>query len=140
MTNKRTEWARHALGRVLLHLGCLGRGGDVRFHLTGVWRQLREVLLAVLLLAMMGCGSQSEPPSAPSGMATQGSSAEATATYADPQLAELTRELRRWIVKSKQRPASFEEFAAAAQIQVPTPPPGKRFALSPEMRVILVDR
>ena len=73
-------------------------------------------------------------------MVTQGTSAEANSTYADPNLAELTRELRRWIVATREKPANFEDFAAKAKITVPPPPAGKKYALSSEMHVILVNR
>lgn len=105
-------------------------------------RRLIITLLTGQLVALIaGCERKDKPP-APGGggLVTQGDSKEAASTYADPNLAELTRELRRWIVKTKQRPASFEDFAAKAQIQVPPPPAGKKYALSKEMRVILADR
>jgi len=73
-------------------------------------------------------------------MATQGSSPEAVGTYGDADLARLTRDLRRWIVKSKERPTSFEDYAAKAQVVAPAAPAGKKFALSKEMRVVLVDQ
>lgn len=97
-------------------------------------------LTSALWLAA-GCGK--EPQTAPPGkgtMVTQGASAEAASTYADADLAELTRELRRWIVATKQRPATFEDFATNAKIKVPPPPAGKKYALSSEMRVVLVNR
>lgn len=34
-------FSRHPLGRVALHLGCICRGGKIRFHLAGVRRELR---------------------------------------------------------------------------------------------------
>lgn len=73
-------------------------------------------------------------------MATQGATAEAASTYADANLAELTRELRRWIVATKKRPTSFEDFVANAKITAPPAPAGKKYSLSKEMRVELVDR
>jgi len=35
-----------ALGRMLLHLGCICRGGKKQFHLNGVWRELRKCFLS----------------------------------------------------------------------------------------------
>lgn len=93
-----------------------------------------------LWLLGVGCEKEAKPPAPGAGLVTQGNSTEAANTYADASLAELTRELRRWIVKTKQRPASFEDFAAKAQIQVPPAPAGKKYAISKEMRVVLVDR
>jgi hypothetical protein len=31
--------ARHRLGRVLLHLACCFRGGQLKFHLAGIARE-----------------------------------------------------------------------------------------------------
>lgn len=116
--------------------------GSFAFMKPSLTRRLIITLLTGQLVALIaGCERKDKPP-APGGggLVTQGDSKEAASTYADPNLAELTRELRRWIVKTKQRPASFEDFAAKAQIQVPPPPAGKKYALSKEMRVILADR
>ncbi|MGC3959228.1 MAG: hypothetical protein QM813_15185 [Verrucomicrobiota bacterium] len=88
-----------------------------------------------------GCGKGPETPTKVQGsMVTQGTSPEATSTYADANLAELTRELRRWIVATREKPTSFEDFAAKAKIKVPSAPAGKKYALSSEMRVILVNQ
>lgn len=93
-----------------------------------------------LLWVTVGCGKKDDATLAPQGLATQGATTEATSTYADANLAELTRELRRWIVATKKRPASFEDFATSAKITVPPAPAGKKYSLSKEMRVELVDR
>lgn len=94
--------------------------------------------LLVLMSLVVGCNKQ--PEATPStGLATQAASPEAANTYSDANLAELTREVRRWIVATKQRPTSFEQFATDAKVTVPPPPAGKKYALSKEMRVVLVD-
>lgn len=104
-------------------------------------RIIIDIVVAGVLMGMIaGCSKPAEPTTAPQGMATQGSSAEAASTYADPNLTELTRQLRRWIVATKKRPTSFEDFAASAKITVPPAPAGKKYELSKEMRVTLVDR
>ena len=36
--------SRYALGRMMLHFGCLVRGGQWRFHLAGIRRELRRSL------------------------------------------------------------------------------------------------
>lgn len=100
-------------------------------------------MISLVFGLTIGCGKPaSNAPNNPpaGGMATQGSSAEASSTYADAKLADLTRELRRWIVATKERPANFEAFAAKSKVTVPPPPEGKKYALSSEMRVILVNR
>ena len=58
----------------------------------------------------------------------------------DATLAQLTREVRKWIVRHQRPPKSFEEFAASAAVQIPPAPPGKKFALGKQMRVIVVNR
>jgi len=83
---------------------------------------------------------QSSSGSSGSGLVTQGDSAAARETYDNPVLAQLTRNLRRWIAANKQVPKSFEDFAAKAGLNVPPPPVGMMYALSKEMRVILVDQ
>lgn len=103
-------------------------------------------ILGLSLIAgmMNGCSKEKEgdAPAAGGGMATQGSTPPVI--EADPavaaQLAELNRDLKRWIVSTKQSPATFEDFVAKAKITVPAAPAGKKFAIGPKMRVILVDR
>jgi len=46
MNSARRQWfkcflARSSIGRVILHLECLRRGGKTRFHFSGVRRELR---------------------------------------------------------------------------------------------------
>lgn len=107
---------------------------------------MKRILINGWVLCLMGwlaagCGKAPEAPAKGQGtMVTQGTSPEATSTYADANLAELTREVRRWIVATRQRPANFEDFASKAKINVPPAPAGKKYALSSEMRVILVNR
>ena len=57
----------------------------------------------------------------------------------DETLAQLTRELRRTMIGRKLS-GSFEEFVAIRNLQVPPPPPGKKYAISKQWRVILVDQ
>jgi len=58
----------------------------------------------------------------------------------DAVLAQLTREVRKWIVRHQRPPQNFEEFAASAPVTIPPAPTGKKFALSKQMRVIVVNR
>lgn len=126
------------------------------------WTFCATAALAVVLLAAPGCkkksdaaasGSGVSSPSAPAAesaangsdskrptMATQGDSAAAKASYDNPNLATLTRGVRRWVAANRQVPASFEDFTAKSGINAPPPPAGKKYALSKEMRVILVDK
>ena len=58
----------------------------------------------------------------------------------DAVLAQLTREVRKWIVRHQRPPQNFEECAASAPMQIPPAPAGKKFALGKQMRVIVVNR
>jgi len=100
------------------------------------------VLGACLIVAGASCGKKSDAGAGTNGgtMATQGNAAEAKASYDDPVLAQLTRDVKRWIVMTKKVPANFEDFVAKAKVTVPPPPAGKKYALSAEMRVILVNQ
>ena len=97
------------------------------------------VVLGCLTLAGGGCGKEASAPT-PGGMATQGGAPIVTETNSGVDLAELTRGLKRWIVSTRERPGSFEDYAAKAKVSVPPAPAGKKFAISKEMRVVLVDR
>jgi hypothetical protein len=134
---------------------------------VGRWSWLRStVLLAVLAVALgcllIGCGKKPAPqtltvPPADGQNQSQNSSAQTAAVpdlshAAPPQLAapsgadlqarnihQMERVLVGWIISSHHRPKSFEEFAAATQIQVPPPPSGKKYAITKSMHIILVD-
>ena len=43
MTTFKMQLTQIAPGRVLLHLGCLLRGGRWHFHLTGIRREIRSL-------------------------------------------------------------------------------------------------
>jgi len=70
--------------------------------------------------------------------------APATPTIAQadgqPNMAELDRVARVWMLRNHRRPSGWEDFAANAGVEIPPPPPGKKYALSRDMRVTLVDR
>ena len=59
-------------------------------------------------------------------------------TNMDATLAELTRELHRTMMGRKLS-GSFEEFVKIRNLQVPPPPPGKKYAITKQWRVVLVD-
>jgi hypothetical protein len=124
---------------MLRHVVRLSRGVHLRFP-AQVCREFRQGLLLGLLLLAWGCDQKSESSAPAPGLATQGIAPAPTGTEADAQLEELTRELRRWIVRTKQRPGTFEEFITSARLTAPSPPPGKKYVISREMRVVLVDR
>ena len=117
------------------------------------------VLVGALLLAG-GCGKkeavQTVPPPQEKASQTAASPAPASRSVAvsppapaaanlvqpDGQVdaGELQRCVIRWIVANHRRPASFEEFAATAGVAIPPPPAGKKYTLTKQMRVELVNR
>ena len=118
---------------------------------------VRLAATAVLITFATGCGKHSQAPAASTAPMTNSAVAEASeatqspdgttasalpaAVDADgaPDLAELSRRLRRWIVSHRRVPENFEEFAATAGVQVPPPPAGKKYAIN-KSTVLLVDR
>lgn len=121
---------------------------------------MRAILILCLTLAAVALGSSS---CGRKGEALDASTAETHAPLAEPipiasdtnsaprlalppaenldaTLAQLTREVRKWIVRHQRPPKSFEEFAASAAVQIPPAPAGKKFALGKQMRVIVVNR
>jgi hypothetical protein len=60
---------------------------------------------------------------------------------ADPNavLAQLTQELRKYVVHSRSVPKNYEEFIAKSQVQAPPPPAGKKYAIQ-NKAVVLVNR
>ncbi len=57
----------------------------------------------------------------------------------EPDLHVLDHSMLRWRFDHGKIPASFAEFAASADVQIPPPPPGKMYALGQYGHVILVN-
>lgn len=45
-----------------------------------------------------------------------------------------------WVYQHGRRPANFEEFAASAKVQIPKPPPGKKYTINHRGLISLVNR
>lgn len=59
----------------------------------------------------------------------------------EPDLGELNRSLLRWMMANRRKPASFEDFAATANMTIPPPPAGKKYTLNPStMHIVLSDK
>jgi hypothetical protein len=54
-------------------------------------------------------------------------------------LGRLSLELRKYVVRTRTVPKSFEEFITKSQAQVPPPPAGKKYAIA-NQAVVLVNR
>lgn len=115
----------------------------------------RLTIMCGLALLLTGCGRKTDAPPAPQSEAHAPVPAAVDAVSnslprealalppganLDAELDQLTRELRKWIVRHQRPPNSFEEFTASAPFQVPAAPAGKKFAISKQMRVVVVNR
>ncbi len=95
-----------------------------RWRVFGLWGMV--VLAAGVVFVAGGCGKEK---------------AAATASaQPDPDLQDVNRQLRRWILKNQRPPENFEDFAATAGMQIPPPPAGKKYAIDKHMHVVLVNR
>ncbi len=81
----------------------------------------------------------SAPASAPAMPAAPAVTAIPTDASGTADLPALSRTLRGWIVGHRRLPGSFEEFVASANLSVPPPPPGKKYAIN-KSTVVLVNR
>ena len=102
-----------------------------RFLSGGLTKWVHLVLVACLTIALTsGCHKQG------------GGSADEGIVPTDPQvaanLADLTRQLRRALPRLN-RSDSFDNFVAVAQVEVPPPPSGQKYAISKKWKVILVE-
>lgn len=61
-------------------------------------------------------------------------------TNGQPDLSELNRAIRRWLIANRRAPKNFDDFAATAGVSIPPAPPGKKYILSQNMHVQLVDQ
>ena len=129
---------------------------SVRRGKTGTGRRTLILFLGTVL-ALNGCGKKPAPSAAVLPAAdTNSQPAQANPAPAAPQvkqpvttlvqpdgavdLPELQRCVIRWIVANRRRPASFEDFAATAGVPIPPPPAGKKYILTRDMHVQLVNR
>ena len=79
-------------------------------------------------------------PAADTASAATNAAMPAPAADGQVDVAEIQRSVIRWIVSHHARPADFAAFAASADMKIPPPPAGKKFILTPDMHVKVVDR
>lgn len=120
---------------------------------------IRPLLILVIPLFASGCEKRTEAPvtprsdaaaaeanaapgSQPSGTPDQ----PASATIVVPEsgdvnvtLGQLSLELRKYVVRTRTAPKSFEEFLAKSHVQAPAAPIGKKYAVQ-SGSVVLVNR
>jgi hypothetical protein len=113
--------------------------------------------LALALAVTAGCGKSSPPvQSAAPPVSSDATSAQQTPPPAQPALQNpqpaavanpddskqtlqgLNRALMGWMISNHRHPKTFEEFASSANIQIPDPPAGKKYALNARGFIILV--
>lgn len=113
-------------------------------------------LICATALVVAGCGKQSQSP-APSASTPQDVNASqpaaatptpaassepapaATTTNALPDLRPLNSALIDWRMQNRRVPSSFAEFAASANINIPPPPPGKKYVINSHGLISLVE-
>ena len=120
---------------------------NTNVKLSGIFPRLRTRLrcgataslgcaLAALLAACSKSGKTETAPAPDT--ATQSVTTVTATPSVEPDLSELNRELRRWMVRNQRPPKNFEDFAATANVQISPPPPGKKYVIDRQMHVILV--
>jgi hypothetical protein len=123
------------------------------------WAKSSAFCLALALVATAGCSKSSPPPQAvappvssdstsarqaqaPAPVPVPGGTQPVVAADADDSqktLQGLNRALLGWTIRNRRHPQTFEEFAGSAGFQIPAPPAGKKYSLSPRGFVILVN-
>jgi ABC-type enterochelin transport system substrate-binding protein len=120
----------------------------------------RLILLALLAATLTACkkqetASSSQTPTAeqqgttgqevaPTRAPAPVAAAPVTVTAAEngdvnTTLAQLSLELRKYVLSTKSAPKTFEEFSQKVQLQAPPPPAGKKYAIQ-KGAVVLVNR
>ena len=107
-----------------------------------------------LALAIPIFASGCKKPEAPVSSAITTNSTPGAATQAPPNPAmqaavpgvapgetvNLDREVRKWILRNRRPPSSFEEFASSAGVDIPPAPAGKKYVLDKTMHVKTANR
>jgi hypothetical protein len=84
--------------------------------------------------------TESNPsPAAPQAVANAQPAPAANAAAAEPNLQKLNHALILYKAQNHRSPTTFEEFAASANIQIPPPPPGKKYALDGSGFIVLMN-
>jgi hypothetical protein len=120
--------------------------------------KIAVVLASALAVLFSGCGKKNSPAPATPPTASEVAPGQqpVTGQLATPQIQppgtpltqadgavdmpELQRTVIRWVVANRRRPNSFEDFAATAGVPIPPPPAGKKYTITHDLHVQLVNR
>lgn len=58
----------------------------------------------------------------------------------EPDLTVINRAVRRWLIANQRPPKNFDDFAATAGVSIPPAPAGKKYILTSDMHVKLVNQ
>jgi hypothetical protein len=110
--------------------------------------------LALVLAISAGCGKSNAvapsaaPPVVSSATSTSTTTPQQTAGNPQPdagtngipkaELQAMNRALLGWMMQNKRHPKTFEDFASSTDFQIPTPPPGQKYALNQRGFIVLV--
>jgi hypothetical protein len=97
----------------------------------------RWFLIACSLGLLVGCGGQKAPSSSP---AESPEAATAREAELSALLNGLTQAVRKYAVEQRRAPKSLEELTAQGYLSaLPPAPAGKKFAITPDLKVHLAD-
>src|ERR1700677_1006277 len=115
------------------------------------------VCLALALAATAGCGksspsadsttplvtsdaasNQQDLAAAPLALQNPGPVVAANPDDSQKMLQGLNQALLGWMIRNHRHPKTFEEFAGSADMQIPDPPAGEKYALNSRGFIILV--
>jgi len=96
------------------------------------------VLTAVLIISCAGCTKKTPSSATPNSQVT--TQPATITTNAAPDLRALNRKLIQCVIAARHGFKTIDEFAAAANIQIPAPPPGKKYAFDKKGYIILVNQ
>jgi len=109
------------------------------------------VLTAVLIISCAGCTKKTPASETSNSQVTTQVQSFASnpavdfqpatiTTNAAPDLRALNRKLIQCVIAARHGFKTIDEFAAAANIQIPTPPPGKKYAFDKHGYIVLVNQ
>lgn len=122
--------------------------------------RMSRLVLWLWLAAVVFCGCNRHSPASQSGSGAESAAADGAAPSprglgkvaeapgnvvvtntesTTATLDQLSQELRRYVIRTRSVPKTFDEFAANTQLQAPPAPDGKRYAIQGQA-VVLVNK